>query len=212
MRRIHRQANPAKPRFVAGVLGPTSPHRVDLAGRQRPRLPQRDFRRAGRQLHRGDHRPGRGRRRHPAGRDGVRHAERQGRAVRHRNLLRPRRPPLAGNDFRHHHRCLRPHLVRPDCRGLLEFAEPHPAAVVRPQLRARRQGVAPVRRGTVARLRLLRLGPPERRPAQCLRRLRRDAEMLADEIELGKNRHREHCWRLLRHLAGAHCCHRRAGC
>jgi 5-methyltetrahydrofolate--homocysteine methyltransferase len=94
-----------------------------------------------------------------------------------------RRPPLAGDDLGHHHRRFRPHAVRADCRGLLEFAEPHQAAVLRPQLRARRQGIAPVRRGAVARLRLLRLGPPERRPAQRLRRLRRDAEMLADEIE-----------------------------
>jgi 5-methyltetrahydrofolate--homocysteine methyltransferase len=43
-------ANPAKPRFCAGVLGPTS-RTVDLAGRERPGLPQRQLRRAGGRLH-----------------------------------------------------------------------------------------------------------------------------------------------------------------
>jgi 5-methyltetrahydrofolate--homocysteine methyltransferase len=61
---------------------------------------------------------------------------------------------------------------------------PRAAAVLRPQLRARRQGTAPVRRGTLARRRLLRLGAPQRRPAQSAGadRLRRDAGMLAGEI------------------------------
>ncbi len=97
-------------------------------------------------------------------------------------FLRERRPPLAGDDLGHHHRRLRPHAVGPDRRGLLELAEPHPPAVLRPELRARRQGTAPVRRGTVARLRLLRLGAPERRPAQCLRRLRRNAGTAGREV------------------------------
>jgi 5-methyltetrahydrofolate--homocysteine methyltransferase len=44
--------DPDKPRFVAGVLGPTSRTLFDLARRQRPRLPQRHLRRAGRRLHR----------------------------------------------------------------------------------------------------------------------------------------------------------------
>ena len=38
------------PRFVAGVLGPTNRDRVALAGRERSRLPERDVRRAGRDL------------------------------------------------------------------------------------------------------------------------------------------------------------------
>ncbi|MCI1736487.1 MAG: homocysteine S-methyltransferase family protein [Pseudomonas veronii] len=81
---------PDKPRFVAGVLGPTSAHRVDVAGRQRPRLPQRDLRRTGGELHRGDSRPDRRRRRHPHGRNHLRHAQRQGRAVRHRGFFEKR--------------------------------------------------------------------------------------------------------------------------
>jgi hypothetical protein len=42
-----RSRGPRRPRFVAGVLGPDQPHRLDLAGRQRPRLPQRRLRRPG---------------------------------------------------------------------------------------------------------------------------------------------------------------------
>ena len=78
----------------------------------------------------------------------------------------------AGDDLRHHHRCLRPHAVRPDRRGVLEFGAPRPAAVHRPQLRARPRPAAPVRRGAVEQGRLLRLRPPQRRPAQRLRRIR----------------------------------------
>ena len=42
----------------------------------------------------------------------------------------------------------RPHAVRPDRRGVLEFAAPRAAAVDRLQLRAGREAAAPVRRGT----------------------------------------------------------------
>ena len=74
---------PDKPRFVAGVLGPDQPHRVDLARRQRSRAARNvTLRRAGRRLRRGDRGPGRRRRRPAPGRDDLRHAERQGRAVR----------------------------------------------------------------------------------------------------------------------------------
>ena len=127
---------------------PDLAHRLALARRERSGCTQHHLRRAGGRLHRSRARPDRRRRRHPAGRNDVRHAQRQGRAVRHRAVLRRSRPALAGDDFRHHHRRLRPHAVRADGRGLLELAAPRAAAFLRPQLRARRQGIAPVRRGT----------------------------------------------------------------
>ena len=52
----------------------------------------------------------------------------------------------AGDDLRHHHRRLRPHAVGADRRSVLVFAAPCAAAVDRPELRARRQGPAPARR------------------------------------------------------------------
>ena len=73
------------------------PHRVDLARRQRSRRAQRALRRAGRDLRRGDRGTRRGRRRSLPRRDDLRHAERQGRAVRARIVFRPRRPALAAS-------------------------------------------------------------------------------------------------------------------
>jgi 5-methyltetrahydrofolate--homocysteine methyltransferase len=80
----------------------------------------------------------------------------------------------------------------------LRHAEPD---VLRPQLRAGRQGTAPVRRGALAQGRLPGLGPPQRRPAQRLRRLRRDAGTWPPDRRLGALRPAQHRRRLLRHLA-----------
>jgi hypothetical protein len=52
VRRIHPK-NPAKPRFVRRRARPDLAHLFDLAGRERPGLPQRHLRCAGRRL-RGD--------------------------------------------------------------------------------------------------------------------------------------------------------------
>ena len=62
--------------------GSDQPHRVDLARRQRPRRAQRPLRRARRLVRRGDRGSRRGRRRPLPRRDDLRHAERQGGAVR----------------------------------------------------------------------------------------------------------------------------------
>jgi hypothetical protein len=86
---------------------PDQPHRVDLAGRQRPGLPQRRLRHPGDGLCRVHPRADRGRRRHPPGRDGVRHPERQGGAVRGLAGLRRGRRRAADHDLRHHHRPVR---------------------------------------------------------------------------------------------------------
>ena len=72
--------------------------------------------------------PGRRRRRPAAGRDDLRHAQRQGRDLRARDAVRGARPPLAGDDLRHHHRRLRAHPVRPGHRGVLELGAARPAA------------------------------------------------------------------------------------
>jgi 5-methyltetrahydrofolate--homocysteine methyltransferase len=89
VRRIHRAARtPAKPRFVAGVLGPTnrtasiSPDVNDPGYRNVSFDELVDLPRAGHP------RPGRRRRRPAAGRDHLRHAQRQGGAVRHRDSVR----------------------------------------------------------------------------------------------------------------------------
>ena len=120
-------ANPAKPRFVAGVLGPTSRTASISPDVNDPGYRNVTF----------DELVGNyieaitglveGGADILSRRNRVRYAERQGRAVRHRNLLRPGRPPLAGDDLGHHYRRFRPHAVRPDRRSLLEFAEPYPA-------------------------------------------------------------------------------------
>ena len=82
----------------------------------------------------------------------------------------------AGDDLRHDHRPLRPHPVRPDADGLLVLGAPRQAVHHRAQLRARRRRHA---RRIIAELsrrrRHLRLRLSQCRPAQRVRRLRRDA-------------------------------------
>jgi 5-methyltetrahydrofolate--homocysteine methyltransferase len=82
---------------------------------------------------------------------------------------------------------------------------PHPPAVLRPQLRARRQGPAPVRRGTVALSDCLsRCIPTPACPTPSAATTRRP-NMLAAESPTGrKTRLRQHRRRLLRHLARPH--------
>ena len=75
--------------------GPHHPHRVDLAGRQRPGRPQRQLRAARRGLRRRHPGPARRRRRPAVHRDDLRHPQRQGRDLRGRDRLRGVRPPLA---------------------------------------------------------------------------------------------------------------------
>ncbi len=84
-------------------------------------------------------------------------------------------PARADHDLRHHHRPLRPHALRPDAERVLELGDARAAALHRPQLRARRRGDAARtwRRSPGRRRAHLRL--PERRPAQRVRRVRRDA-------------------------------------
>ena len=191
---------------------PHEPHRLAVAERQRSRLPQRLVRRARRHLRRGDPRAGRGRRGRDPGRDDLRHAERQGGAVRRAPRARRAGARPAGDDLRHDHRRLGPHAVGPDRRGVLELGAPCAARGDRPQLRARREAAASLRRGTVAHRRCLRLRVPERRPAERVRRVRRDS--LRDGrpgARIRGERVRQHRRRLLRHDARPHRAHRRVG-
>ena len=64
-------------------------------------------------------------------------------------------------DFRHHHRPLRPHALRPDGRGVLELGAPRPALRRRAQLRAGRRADAPAHR---------RAGADRRHPGRRLSR------------------------------------------
>ena len=80
----------------------------------------------------------------------------------------------AADDLGHDHRPQRPHALGPDDRRLLDLDRARAAVLGRHQLRARRAGDAPVPGG--ARGARADLGQllPERRPAERLRRLRRD--------------------------------------
>ena len=166
-------STPEKPRYVAGAIGPDDADRVDLAGRQRPRRPQRLLRPAGRRLPRSRQRPGRRWCRPPHHRDDLRLAERQGGGVRRRDAVRGARPPLAGDHLGHHHRCLRADAVRSGHRGVLERDQAREADRGRPQLRPGRAGDEALHRRGGADRGHLRLLLPERRPAQRLRRVRR---------------------------------------
>ena len=167
---------PDQPRFVAGAIGPTnrtlsiSPDVNDPAFRASPSTQLRDaYRGAGARPHR--------RRRRPApGRDHLRHAERQGRAGRHRGGVRREGHRAPGDDLGDHHRPQRPHALRPDDRRLLDrrcaHAKPFSvgincalgAADMRPYL-AELSRIADCWRQLLS----------ERRAAQRVRRLRRAA-------------------------------------
>jgi hypothetical protein len=145
--------------------------------RQRPRLPRDHLRRARRRLPGADRGADRGRRRPAAGRDDLRHAQRQGRDRRHRRRVarRTSRHAAAGDDLGHDHRPLGPHAVRPDPEAFWQPRSARPAAhrsgsTARsaPRRCAPRPELA--RSPTRSHLRL-----PQRRPAQRDGRLRRDA-------------------------------------
>ncbi len=147
------------------------PHRLDLARRRQSRLPRHHLRRIARGLWRAGQGPARGRRRPAAARDGVRHPQRQGGALRHRGAVRGARRLGPGHDIRHHHRPVGPHAVGPDAGGVLEFGAPCRAVLDRAQLRARRQGNARPYRRSRPRRRYPGLRLSQCRPAQRVRPL-----------------------------------------
>jgi hypothetical protein len=79
------------------------------------------------------------------------------------------------DDLRHDHRRLRPHALGPDHRRVLSQHPPRAALLRGHQLRARRRRDAPYVEELAAIAECYVTLLPECRPAQCLRRLRRDA-------------------------------------
>ena len=139
-------------RWVAGAIGPTnvtlslSPKVEDPGYRA---MTFRELAEAYRQQIAGARR---GRRRRAAGRDDLRHAQRQGgdlggagsHAVRHRSRD-------AVDDLRHDHRPIRPHAVGSDRRRLLAVGSPRRSVDDRAQLRPRRSRDAALHRKSCRR-------------------------------------------------------------
>ena len=106
----------------------------------------------------------------------------------------------SGHGVRHHHRPERAHAFRADGRSVLDFRFAHGPAERGHQLRARREANAPVRRGTFASRARPHQLPPERRPAQRVRRIRRDAGIdVRRPARICVQRLAEYRRRLLRH-------------
>src|SRR5690606_37011902 len=104
-----------------------------------------------------------------------------------------------------HHRRLGPDPVGADRGSLLVFAPPRAPAVHRPQLRARRQGAAPARGRARAGRRHPGQRASQRRPAERVRRLRRDPRGHGGgPARLRRGRPAQPGRRLLRHHPGAH--------
>ena len=189
---------------------PDEPHRLDLAGRERPGGPQRQLRGAGRGVSRGGRGPGARRRRPAPRRDDLRHAQRQGRDLRHRGGVRGPRAADPGRHQRHDRGRVGPHAVRADPRGLLDE---HPARAPdarRAQLRPRREAAPRARRGDEPPRRRAAGRLPERRPAQRARRLRRDARRDVDRARrVGARGPDQPRGLVLREHARAHRGHRR---
>ncbi len=207
-RRVH-GARAAPATLRGGHPRSHQPHRVALARRQRPRLPRRVLRRAGRGLRRAGGGAARGRRGPADDRDRVRHLELQGGPVRRARGARAPRGGRAADGIGHHHRPERPHPLRPDDRGVLELRPSRAAVQHRAQLRARRPRVAPLRGGAVAHRRRAGQLPPQRRSAQRLRRLRPGPRGNGrGAAGIRRQRLPQHRRRVLRHDARAHSRHR----
>ena len=200
------RARPDRPRYVAGALGPTNRTASISPDVNDPGARNVSYDELVGGLPRAGPRPGRRRRRPAAGRDDLRHPQRQGRDLRPRDALRGARPPLAGDHLRHHHRRLRPHPVRPGHRGVLELRAPRPAARRRPQLRARRRRDAALRRRAApARRHASSPATPTpacpTRSASTTRRPTRWPRCIGEFAEQRPGQPRR---RLLRHHPGAH--------
>ena len=196
-------AEDGKPRFVAGAIGPTnrtasiSP---DVSNPGFRAVTFDDLRTAYGEQIKGL--LGR-RRRSAAGRDHLRHAQRQGGAVCDRRDHGGARHRRARDDLRHHHRQIRPAVVGATARGVLEFGAARPARHHRLQLRARRRGSARPHRRHRPRRRYAGVRLSERRPAQRIRPVRREPGIHgAPDRRIRQRRPRQHRRRLLRHHAG----------
>ena len=129
---------PGRVRWVAGALGPTNKTASLSRDVNDPGARARHVRRAGGRLPRAGARAAGRRRRPAAGRDRVRHAQREGRALRGRAGLRGARargvPVMASVTITDR---ARTQPLGPDRRGVLDLGVARAAAVGRHQLRAR---------------------------------------------------------------------------
>ena len=199
--------NPSKPRFVAGSIGPTnrtasiSPD-VNNPGYRAVTFD--DLRASYAEQVRGLLDGGAA-----ADRDDLRHAERESRAVRHRGDFRRTRKTDSGDGLRNHHRRQRTDAVRANDRGFLRFDRPCESFFGRTELRLRRRTDAALHRTAGGGRRVRRIVAPERRTAERLRRLRRNARNDGgNDRNLPGQRPAEHRRRMLRHDAGTHRRHR----
>ena len=154
--------------------GPDQPHAVALARRGQPGVPRGHLPAGEGRLRRAGPRAARRRLRHAAGRDDLRHPQRQGRPGRHRGGVRVARHAGADPDLGDHHRSQRPHALRADGGGLLGLDRPRAAVRGGHQLRAGRARDAPVPRGPRPRRHHACQRVPERRAAERVRPVRRD--------------------------------------
>jgi len=129
---------------------PDQPNGLAVARCQRSGDAQRHLRGIGGDVRRGGARAARGRRGSAAGRNHLRHPQRQGRAVC--RAPRDRRTGRGGpaRRFRHDHGCVGTYALRPDHRGVLELDPPCAATGRRPELCAGCATVATLRRGAGA--------------------------------------------------------------
>ena len=189
------------------VARPDEQDRVDLAGRQRPGRAQRHLGQlvdAYRDAARGLRRRRRG---HPADRDDLRHAQRQGRDLRRRDRCSTssasacRSSSAARSSTSRAERC----PARPSARSGTACATPGRSR--RPQLLARRRDAAASTSQELSRIAdVPRRHLPQRRPAQRLRRLRRAAarDDAARARRAGARGRAQPRRRLLRHDARPH--------
>src|SRR6266704_2728738 len=158
--------------WVAGSLGPTN-KTASLSRDVNDPGARGDLRRARGGLPRAGPGPA-GRRGGPApGGDDLRHPERQGRPLRHRAGLRGAGPAGAGDGVGDDLRG-RAQPLDPDRRGLLDLGRPLPPVLGGDQLLAGAEADEAVHRGALPDRSHLDQLLPQRRPAQRLRRLRRD--------------------------------------
>ncbi|MGY4448101.1 hypothetical protein ACVWZR_002761 [Bradyrhizobium sp. i1.3.1] len=197
------EAEDGKPRFVAGAIGPTnrtasiSP---DVSNPGYRAVTFDDLRKSyGEQIN------GMldGGCRSAAGRDHLRHAERQGGALCDRGNHRRARHRRARDGVGHHHRQIGPPAVGPDAGSVLEFGAARKTRHHRLQLRARCGRSARPHRRHRPRRRHLGVCLSERRPAQRIRSVRRDPGVHgAPGRRIRARWPRQHRRRLLRHHAG----------
>ena len=131
---------------------PDQPHRIALARCQRSRHSATSTSTARGDLRESGARPARRRRRPAAGRDHLRHPQRQGGDLRDRGAASSSSGrPRPGDDLGNDHRPERAHAVGSDGRSVLELRRARAPPDDRAQLRARRQGAAAARAGARSR-------------------------------------------------------------